>query len=63
MSIKATLIRDRLHPNDFRVEALDDEGGIEVSIFSGPNALDRAITFAGSEYYEGWEDPDGLAGY
>ncbi len=60
----AELIEDRKVPGQFRVEAQDDDGGCEVAIFSGPNALDRAIAFAGaSGYYDAWGDPDGLAGY
>jgi hypothetical protein len=59
----ATLIEDRDTPGQYRVEAEDEDGGMEVSVFSGPNALDRAITFARGEYYAGWNDPHGLAGY
>jgi hypothetical protein len=63
MSAVATLIEDRNAPGVYRVEAEVDDGGMEVAIFSGPNALDRAIIFAGGEYYEGWNDPQALAGY
>jgi hypothetical protein len=61
--MKATLIKDKHNTNDYRVEAIDDDGGCEVAIFSGPNALDRAIVFAGGSYYDGWNEPQGLAGY
>lgn len=61
--LKATLVQDASNAAAFRVEAIDDEGGCEVALFSGPNALDRAIAFAGSDYYCGWDDPQGLAGY
>ncbi len=37
--------------------------GDEVAVFTGPNALDRAIHFAGSDYYDRWADPEALAGY
>ena len=53
----------RNDPRSYRVEAVDGDGGCEVAIFSGPNALDRAIVFAGGGYYDAWADPDGLAGY
>jgi ribosomal protein L37E len=58
----ATLVEDRDTAGQYRVEAEDDDGGMEVSIFAGPGALDRAIFFA-SEYHDGWNDPQGLAGY
>jgi hypothetical protein len=35
---------------DWRVEKLDDDGGIEVAIFSGPDARDRAIEYADWRY-------------
>lgn len=61
----AELRRDKNDPDAFRVEAIDDDGGCEVAIFSGPNALERAIIFAScvGGYYDKWADPDGLAGY
>lgn len=55
----ATLIRDKLDENSYRVEGFTEDGGCEVAIFCGPNALDRAVCFAGGgAYYEGWGDPD-----
>jgi len=59
----AELVQDKNDPTTYRVEAFDEDGGCEVSLFSGPNALDRAIIFAGSSYYDGWKDTQGLAGY
>jgi hypothetical protein len=53
--LKAELVQDKNDPNVYRVEAVDDDGGCEVAIFSGPNALDRAIIFAGGSYYDAWE--------
>lgn len=61
--MKAELVQDKDDQRVYRVEAIDNDGGCEVALFSGPNALDRAIAFAGSDYYEGWSDPTGLAGY
>lgn len=58
----ATLIEDRKVPGQFRVEAEVDDGGMEVAVFSGPNAKDRAIIFAGGEYYDGWMDPEDHGG-
>ena len=60
-----TLVSDRDVEGAFRVEYIDDEGGCEVAIFSGPNALDRAIHFASAvegSYYDGWNDPEALGG-
>ena len=59
--MKAELIEDKEMPGQYRVEAIDDDGGCEVAIFSRPNALDRAVHFAGaSGYYESWGDPQNL---
>ena len=58
----ATLVADREDPTVFRVEAVDEDGGCEVALFSGPNALERAIAFAaGAMYYADWVDPEGRA--
>jgi hypothetical protein len=57
--MKATLFEDREVPGQFRVESIDDGGACEVAVFSGPNAKDRAIAFAGGNYYEAWDDPEG----
>lgn len=61
--MKAELIEDRNTPGQYRVEAIDEDGSCQVAIFSGPDALGRAIVFAGGGYYDGWADPQGLAGY
>jgi hypothetical protein len=39
---------DRKSPNDWRVEAIDfeNEGNVYVTIFSGPNAQERAEEYA-----------------
>lgn len=59
MSMHATLMQEDDHLGVYRVEAVDGDGGCEVAIFSGPNALDRAIVFAGGNYYATWADPEG----
>lgn len=56
--MEATLIECKIEPGVFRVEAFDKEGGCDVATFSGPTALERAISFAGT-YYDSWADPDG----
>jgi hypothetical protein len=44
---RAKVFRDRVHTEDWRVEKLDDDGGIEVAIFSvrmpGPEQLNTPI--------------------
>lgn len=57
---KATMIPDKSDANTIRVESFDDDGGCEVSTFSGPHALDRAVHFI--SYYDSWSDPVGLLG-
>jgi hypothetical protein len=41
---RATLFRDREHPGDWRVERFQDDGeSIDVALFGGPDAKERAI--------------------
>lgn len=56
--MSAELVQDKNDPNVYRVEFCNSggDGGCEVAIFSGPDALARAITFA-SAYYDKWGDP------
>ena len=42
----AIVFADRLYAGDLRVEWIDDDGGIEVAIFAGPKAGERAIRYA-----------------
>jgi hypothetical protein len=66
VELKAELIQDKDDPNAYRVEAIDSDGGVEVAVFSGPNALDRAVHFAAAvpgAYYEEFGDPQGLTGW
>ena len=41
----AIIFPDRLYSEEWRVEWIDDDGGIEVAIFAGPKAHERAIRF------------------
>lgn len=54
MSLKAEVARDKLRPNDWRVEKIGSDGDVEVAIFSGPKARDRAVRFADAEYRD-WD--------
>jgi hypothetical protein len=48
---RAKVFRDRAHTEDWRVEKLDDDGeSIEIAIFSGRDARQRAIRCAAREY-------------
>jgi hypothetical protein len=46
----AKVFEDRLVPGDWRVECEDDDGGVEVTIFSGPDARERAFQYADWRY-------------
>lgn len=46
----AIVFADRLYPGDWRVEWIDDHGGKEVAIFAGPNARERAFSYADRQY-------------
>jgi hypothetical protein len=46
----AIVFPDRLYSEEWRVEWIDDDGGIEVAIFAGPKAHDRAIRYADRQY-------------
>jgi hypothetical protein len=42
--LRAKVFRDREHSGDWRVEKMNDEGGIELALFSGGDARQRAIS-------------------
>jgi hypothetical protein len=46
--LTSEVVADRLHRGDWRVEAFDDDGRCYVTIFSGPEAEERA------EEYRAW---------
>ena len=48
--LRAKVFEDRITPGDWRVEKIDDDGGIEAAIFGGPNARVRALRYAEREY-------------
>jgi hypothetical protein len=50
LSEPAKVFEDRFYPGDWRVEWKDGDGGVEVTIFSGPDARDRALQFADWRY-------------
>jgi hypothetical protein len=50
--LRAKVFRDREHSGDWRVEKMDDDSGIEVSLFSGGDARQRAISYADRIYGE-----------
>jgi hypothetical protein len=50
MSDPAIVFEDREVPGQWRVEQLDNEGGCEVSISSGPDARKQAIDYASAHY-------------
>jgi hypothetical protein len=46
----AKVFEDRECPGDWRVEWVDDDGGVEVAIFPGPNARERALRYVDRQY-------------
>ena len=48
--MRAEVFEDRVTPGDWRVEREGEDGTIEVAIFSGPNARERAIRYADRQY-------------
>ena len=59
--LRAKLFEDRVTPGDWRVEREDEDGSVEVAIFSGPNARERAVRYADRQY--GVYDEISLAPY
>jgi hypothetical protein len=43
--LRPKMFRDRVHPGDWRVEKMDEDGGSEIAIFSGPGSRERAIRY------------------
>ena len=56
MSNPAIVAPDKDDATVYRVEWIDDDGGVEVTLFSGINARNRAVTYAqwGYQRYEMW---------
>jgi hypothetical protein len=50
--LRAKVFRDREHSGDWRVEKMDEDGGIELALFSGDDARQRAISYADRVYSE-----------
>jgi hypothetical protein len=46
----AQVFEDRMYAGEWRVQWFDDHGGIEVAIFSGLKARERAIQYAERQY-------------
>jgi hypothetical protein len=50
MAEPAQVFPDRTGNRNWRVEWVDDDGSIEVAIFSGPHAHERALLYADRVY-------------
>jgi hypothetical protein len=46
----AKVFEDRVTRGDWRVEREGEDGEMEIAIFGGPNAYERAIVYADREY-------------
>ena len=57
MSAPAKLAEDLLVSGDWCVEREDDDGKVELAIFSGPDARDRALQYADWRYRQFTELP------
>jgi hypothetical protein len=56
MEKHATVMRDKIDPNAWRVEKIVEDGAVEVAIFAGPDSRRRAERYATAEYGQsGWE--------
>jgi hypothetical protein len=56
--IRAKAFQDREHPGVWRVEKMDENGGIEVAIFRGPRARERAVKYADHIQPLATDDPE-----
>jgi hypothetical protein len=50
MAELAIIFPDRHYEDEWRVEWIDDDGGVEVAIFGGPKARERATRYADRQY-------------
>ena len=50
--LRAKVFRDREHTEDWCVKKMDEDRGIEIALFSGGDARQRAISYADREYGE-----------
>ena len=48
----ALVFRDKHDPDVIRVEGFDSDGGCEVTLFTGPRAIGRAVWFAKKFYFK-----------
>ena len=48
MNEDINVAEDRRVPGDWRVEVIDGDGGVAVTLFSGPDAKGRAEQYAAS---------------
>ena len=46
----AHVFEERMYPGEWRVERAGENGRIEVTVFSGPNARERAFQYADRQY-------------
>ena len=46
----ALVFEDRMYPGDWRVDWTGERGEVEVAVFSGRNARERAIRYAEQQY-------------
>lgn len=54
----AEVIQDATAPNDWRVEKINNDGSVDVAIFSGPDARVRAIEYTSWKYDDSTPDSE-----
>jgi hypothetical protein len=48
--LRAKVFENRVKPGDWHVEKMGAAGVVEVAVFGGPNARERALRYAAWEY-------------
>ena len=48
--LRAKVFEDRITPGNWRVEKMDEDGGYELEIFTGPDARWQALRDAADKY-------------
>lgn len=56
MTQPAKVFEDRLYPGNWRVEWEDDDGGVEVTIFSGPDGTIGRFNMPIGDIATSWSD-------
>lgn len=50
IDLEATVYESRIAPGEWGVEGIDDDGGVVMATFSGPDAQRRAVEYAEAKF-------------